>query len=145
MSMYKPLDFEVYKRVRQIRTRMPRLPVEERLKGFREVELGFDEEQAVREAWRCLMCNSEVCTGCRYCAVVCPNNTLEIETRIQDDYSRKVVRFDIKNEQCIFCGLCTENCPTKTLVMDAGYEESVERKSELRFGLSKILKLLKRY
>lgn len=145
MSMFKPIDFELYKNVRQIRSRMPVLPLDQRLKDFSEVELGFTEELAVREAWRCLICNAEICTGCRYCAIVCPNATLEIKTEFNEDFSRKVVKFDIKNERCIYCGLCTINCPTKTLVMDSGYEESVERKSDLRFNLKKLLTLFKRY
>lgn len=143
--MFKPIEFELYKSVRQIRSRMPVLPLDQRLKGLDEVELGFTEELAVREAWRCLICNSEICTGCRYCAIVCPNNTLEIKTQINEDFTRTVVQFDIKNERCIYCGLCTINCPTKTLVMDSGYEESVERKSDLRFNLKKLLTLFKRY
>jgi formate hydrogenlyase subunit 6/NADH:ubiquinone oxidoreductase subunit I len=143
--MFKAIEFEKYKYVRQIRSRMPVLPLDRRLKGLQEVELGFTEELAVREAWRCLICNAQICTGCRYCALICPNHTLEIRTVFHDDYSREVVQFDIKNERCIYCGLCTINCPTKTLVMDAGYETAVERKSEMRFDLKKLLTLTKRY
>jgi NADH-quinone oxidoreductase subunit F len=33
------------------------LPVEERLRGFAEVELGYDEDQALAEAARCLRCD----------------------------------------------------------------------------------------
>jgi len=39
------------------RVQMSCLPVEERVKSFREVELGFDEQAAVREASRCLRCD----------------------------------------------------------------------------------------
>lgn len=39
------------------RTVAASLPVEERLTGFAEVELGFTEEQAVAEAARCLRCD----------------------------------------------------------------------------------------
>jgi hypothetical protein len=39
---------------------MPTLPLEQRHEGFREVELGFDEEQAKREAKRCLQCDLEI-------------------------------------------------------------------------------------
>ncbi|MFA4985823.1 MAG: 4Fe-4S dicluster domain-containing protein [Candidatus Brocadiia bacterium] len=145
MSMFQEVEFSKYRLVRQIRSRMPALPLDQRMKGFKEVELGFSEELALRESWRCLDCLAEICTGCRYCALICPNNTLEIKTQWHEDYHREVVQFDIKNERCIFCGLCTVNCPTKTLVMDAGYEESVERKKDLRFGLDKLLKLFKRY
>ncbi len=39
------------------RPAMPTLPVEERLGGFEEIELGFDEETARKEAGRCLRCD----------------------------------------------------------------------------------------
>jgi NADH-quinone oxidoreductase subunit F len=39
---------------------MPLLPVEERLRGFPEVELGYTHEQAFSEACRCLRCDIQV-------------------------------------------------------------------------------------
>ena len=39
------------------RVEMPRLPLERRAKGFEEIELGFDEAQAMEEASRCLRCD----------------------------------------------------------------------------------------
>lgn len=41
----------------QSRYRMKSLPVAERLCGFAEVELGYTEDEAVREACRCLRCD----------------------------------------------------------------------------------------
>ena len=41
---------------RTTRSKMPTLPIHERKTSFNEVELGFDEEQAVSEAKRCLRC-----------------------------------------------------------------------------------------
>jgi len=38
---------------------VPTLPLEERTKGFKEVELGFTEEMAIKEAKRCLRCDLE--------------------------------------------------------------------------------------
>lgn len=44
---------------------MPKLSVEERVKSFREVALGYSEEQAVAEAERCLQCKAPKCVeGC---------------------------------------------------------------------------------
>jgi len=37
----------------------PTMPVVQRLKGFPQVELGYDEETAIREAGRCLHCDLE--------------------------------------------------------------------------------------
>jgi len=39
------------------REKVPELPVEERHKGFTEVALGFDTENAIKEASRCLQCD----------------------------------------------------------------------------------------
>ncbi len=44
------------------RNEMDELSVEERVKSFKEIELGFDEETAIKEASRCLKCSS--CNSC---------------------------------------------------------------------------------
>jgi NADH-quinone oxidoreductase subunit F len=41
------------------RPEMPNLPIEQRSKNFKEVELGFDEKMAMKEARRCLRCELE--------------------------------------------------------------------------------------
>ena len=46
------------------RTPMPTLPLAERLGGYREVELGFDEETARAEARRCLRCSCKARFNC---------------------------------------------------------------------------------
>jgi len=43
--------------VKQARAEMPKLPAQERIKNFNEVELGFDEETAKKECARCLRCD----------------------------------------------------------------------------------------
>ncbi len=40
---------------------VPTLPVSERKGGFAEVELGFSDEQAKEEIYRCLQCDLEIC------------------------------------------------------------------------------------
>jgi NADPH-dependent glutamate synthase beta subunit-like oxidoreductase/NAD-dependent dihydropyrimidine dehydrogenase PreA subunit len=51
------------------RNEIPMLNVEERIHNFNEVELGFNSEQAIDEANRCLNCG--ICSGCKQCEVVC--------------------------------------------------------------------------
>ena len=41
------------------RSQMPTLPLAQRLSGFSQVELGYDEEMAIEEAKRCLRCDLE--------------------------------------------------------------------------------------
>lgn len=48
---------------------MPEMEPEIRLADFSEVELGFDVEQAIAEAKRCLSCGG--CAECHYCETVC--------------------------------------------------------------------------
>lgn len=38
--------------------KMPTLPIEKRINSFEEVELGYNWEQAVKEAQRCLKCGT---------------------------------------------------------------------------------------
>ena len=48
---------------------MPTAPVQERIRDFREVELGLTEEQACAEALRCLRCG--ICSECHECEKAC--------------------------------------------------------------------------
>jgi NADH-quinone oxidoreductase subunit F len=43
----------------QLRVEMSLVPPQERIRSFREIELGFSEERARREAKRCLRCDLE--------------------------------------------------------------------------------------
>jgi len=52
-----------------LRAVMPAAPVQERIRDFREVELGLSEEEARAEALRCLRCG--ICSECWRCVEVC--------------------------------------------------------------------------
>ena len=51
------------------RERMEMIPAEERRKNFSEVKKGFSEEQAKKEALRCLNCG--LCSECLQCVALC--------------------------------------------------------------------------
>lgn len=53
----------------QRRVPIPELPVEKRLDNFAEVEGGYDDESAQREAARCLACG--ICSECWSCVFAC--------------------------------------------------------------------------
>jgi heterodisulfide reductase subunit A-like polyferredoxin len=57
------------------RTTVPMLPTAERIRDFREVELVLTEEQAKREAVRCLACG--ICSECHLCIQVCKREAVD--------------------------------------------------------------------
>jgi NADPH-dependent glutamate synthase beta subunit-like oxidoreductase len=124
-----------YDRVK--RQNVPVLPVARRT-GFREVEEGFDEDQARLEASRCLWCNvetvfdSEKCILCSGCVEICPEGCLalvpvsqlqgaqdltDLQRTLAGDAAAAAIVKD--EERCIRCGLCAERCPTGAITMEA--------------------------
>jgi heterodisulfide reductase subunit A len=59
------------------RAKMPFLPVGERLNNYREIELGFSEEQARIEAARCVSCGG--CCECKLCVNECKAGAIDHE------------------------------------------------------------------
>ncbi len=59
---------------RMKRKEMRKLPVEQR-RNFKEVELGFTEEEAIEEAKRCLSC--AICSECKECVKVCEAEAID--------------------------------------------------------------------
>ncbi|MBE3089862.1 MAG: NADPH-dependent glutamate synthase [Actinobacteria bacterium] len=53
------------KKIRIPRAKMPEQPAGDRIKNFKEVEMGLSEQQAVEESFRCLQCKKPICIdGC---------------------------------------------------------------------------------
>ena len=123
------------------RAKMRHKELAQRLRNLdEEVELGFDLEQTLREAERCLNCDVEthftdsLCIECDACIDVCPVNCLTITADGEESDVRsrltapalnpsqplfasgplpQTKRLMIKDEDiCIHCGLCAERCPT---------------------------------
>ena len=63
------------------REHMDRIPMQDRLSGFAEVEKGFTEEQAVAEAGKCLNCM--VCCECYECVKACGADALTLATHLE--------------------------------------------------------------
>jgi formate dehydrogenase (NADP+) beta subunit len=138
-SRFRPIELnragDHYDRIP--RQSVPVLPVTRRT-GFREVEQGFDEAEARREAARCLWCNvetvfdSEKCILCSGCVDVCPEACLALvpvsqlrgapelaalKTTLAGEADAAAI---VKDEaRCIRCGLCAERCPTGAITMEA--------------------------
>jgi formate dehydrogenase (NADP+) beta subunit len=123
------------------RYKVPHAPPEVTLKDVRkEVELGFDVNQAFLEAERCLNCDVQTvfeapkCIECDACVDICPMDCItftengpakELRQRLtaqplhpdtQDLYIStrlETGRVMVKDEDvCLHCGLCAERCPT---------------------------------
>jgi NADPH-dependent glutamate synthase beta subunit-like oxidoreductase/coenzyme F420-reducing hydrogenase delta subunit/Pyruvate/2-oxoacid:ferredoxin oxidoreductase delta subunit len=103
----RPLDDAVARIIhKSVRQQAAVLPVEKRKTTFEEVDLGYDREQACREALRCLNCGAGAqvdtnCAACLNCVRVCPfgipvpgGETAEIDI-----------------SQCQACGICAAECP----------------------------------
>lgn len=71
---------------------------EERVRGFKEVKLGYGREEAVEEARRCFNCGK--CTKCDLCYLLCPDVAIV-----------KGEPYSVKADYCKGCGLCVEVCP----------------------------------
>src|SRR5438270_3497506 len=84
------------------RLAVPVIPLERRT-GIAEVEIGFTEEQARREASRCLQCwintifegtevNGTECILCGGCVDVCPENCLQLVPLSQFEFSDESIQ-----------------------------------------------------
>ncbi len=115
----------------------------------REVELGFNAEQAAQEVERCLNCDIQtvffdsLCIECDACLDICPTQCLTItpDGEEQDLVQRlkapvlepdqplfvsgalkQTGRVMVKDENfCIHCGLCAERCPTAAWDMQKSF------------------------
>ncbi|HYA40436.1 MAG TPA: hypothetical protein VEF34_03985 [Syntrophobacteraceae bacterium] len=85
--------------------------VDERRNNYNEVELGFDEERALKEASRCLSCRR--CLGCALCWAECKPEAIQFE--LQDE---------------------TIELEADSVIVSPGVERALDR-IDRRFGLAK--------
>ena len=122
------------------RYRVPMRDKEIVLKDIRtEVELGYDPQLALNEAYRCLNCDvqtvftGQLCIECDACVDICPTDCItftlngeegELRQRLKAPSNNltqplyvadnlKTGRVMVKDEDvCLHCGMCAERCPT---------------------------------
>lgn len=118
---------------------MPMLPAEERVNHFEQIELGFTEEAALEEAYRCLRCQSLTCVGCGFCARTCPDYAINVVRSEIGADKREVHTYELDLSKCIFCGMCALQCPTDALTMGKEYELALYDKNKLPLSKEWIL------
>ncbi len=92
------LNPDYYEKEDQVK--MCRLRPAESLTSFEEVNKGYAEEEAVREASRCFRCGH--CAECGTCAEICP-----LDVIVMGDEGPMVAY----PKECWHCGGCRINCP----------------------------------
>ena len=114
--------------------------------GISEVETGYGEEEARRQAERCLYCHiqtiydPDLCVLCNRCVDVCPESCLKLvpleqldlepvhrEKLLEAKTPGQTLSAMIKDEEkCIRCGLCAIRCPTEAMTMEVFHYEERE-------------------
>lgn len=106
-----PAEYEIYERI--ARVKMPEIPISEACTSFTEVEKGFSEEEARKEAARCIECGCQVNESCslrNFCSEyeVAFQNFLGAINRHPIDHSHPYILRDAN--KCINCGRCIRTC-----------------------------------
>jgi formate dehydrogenase (NADP+) beta subunit len=107
--------------------------------GIAEVEVGFEAEEARRQAARCLVCHvqtiydPEKCVLCNRCVDICPEyclaivpfEELELDEATRERLSARAEGNGLPlsamvkdDDRCIRCGLCAVRCPTEAMTME---------------------------
>jgi formate dehydrogenase beta subunit len=123
----RSLDDQIVQMIHKTeRQKAPALPVEQRKSTFDEVDIGYNRDQACREALRCLNCGAGAsvdsnCAACLNCLRICP---FEIPVP-----GKEIAEIDIS--QCQACGICAAECPASAIhLKDDGrddFRQEVER------------------
>ncbi len=88
------------------RLTQPRLLIEERVRGFTEIDLKISAGLAMKEAERCFNCG--LCNGCDNCRLYCPDVAV-----IREGEARRIAY-----DYCKGCGLCVVECPRDAMFFE---------------------------
>ncbi|MEW6193711.1 MAG: FAD-dependent oxidoreductase [Bacteroidota bacterium] len=122
LSNLSDREFEQTKKL--VREKMHELSIIDRTHNFKEVDLGFSEEQCLHEAERCLECGCSEYSDCRlrkYCDEYNINiNEFVGETKkYMIDGRHPFIQLD--SNKCINCGKCVRTCSEVLKVSALGF------------------------
>jgi NADPH-dependent glutamate synthase beta subunit-like oxidoreductase/ferredoxin len=80
---------------------LPRLDAHQRIKGFDEINQGFDADMTLAEAGRCFFCGT--CVGCERCLLLCPDVSIH-------PIEGKTFMYQPHDPYCKGCGTCAAVC-----------------------------------
>lgn len=114
----KPWEISASMKMELKRPQMPLLNPERRRVTFQQVELGLSEEEARREAHRCLRC--DLCKRCGKCVFICRDNMGigALEIGYVEGTGGLPTDLRATAERCILCGACATNCPTGAMRLE---------------------------
>ena len=96
------------------RTPVPMLDLELRKTTFIPIELGYSDNQAQKEAQRCLRC--DVCIRCSACERACHQMRVHALKFSQISTTERVLTdYPLARDACIACGTCALACPTQAI------------------------------
>jgi Pyruvate/2-oxoacid:ferredoxin oxidoreductase delta subunit len=85
------------------------------LGNFEERLIGYTEEDAQKEAERCMSCG--LCFECDNCIMYCPQDAV---FKVKKDKSTLGRYVDTDYNKCIGCHICADVCPTGYIQMGLG-------------------------
>lgn len=106
------LEVDKESAVQKDRCAIQMLNIDQRAGNFNELTLGFNREEAISEAERCLSCE------CHMCEKVCPTGAIEIVQK----------KTKVDEEKCVACCKCWDACPENAIKI-------VPRPEPIVFGL----------
>lgn len=82
------------------------------------------------------------CIACGLCQMNCPNNTITVHSKTENNAEGKPKKVLTKYEYdlgcCLFCQICVRVCPTGAIEFVPDYENSVFTRSKLILSLNPI-------